>query len=286
MLLNKPNPDHHPPTARTRAFRKRHRSHVCFATTILAYAEEGVSLKQQQPHLCSLYALQWLLLIHPLITLVRSPKPDWYEDFYASVLANGMKSYEEEIAVYKSQMFANLRGKSQKVLEIGIGAGPNLKYYAGNEGMEVYGVDPNQKMEKYAREAAKNAGLPPESFEFKQAVGEAIPLPDASVDAVVGTLVLCSVTNVDMTLREVKRVLRPGGLYIFVEHVAAKEGTVLRFIQDVLDPLQQIVADGCHLTRRTGQNIIQTGFSNVDLNIASFSNAAFINPQVYGVAYR
>ena len=75
-----------------------------------------------------------------------------------------------QIAVYKSQMFANLRGKSQKVLEIGIGAGPNLKYYAGNEGMEVYGVDPNQKMEKYAREAAKNAGLPPESFEFKQAV--------------------------------------------------------------------------------------------------------------------
>ncbi|KAL0538878.1 hypothetical protein IC582_023045 [Cucumis melo] len=221
-----------------------------------------------------------------ILNRVRPPKPDWYEDFYASVLANGMKSYEEEIAVYKSQMFANLRGKSQKVLEIGIGAGPNLKYYAGNEGMEVYGVDPNQKMEKYAREAAKNAGLPPESFEFKQAVGEAIPLPDASVDAVVGTLVLCSVTDVDMTLREVKRVLRPGGLYIFVEHVAAKEGTALRFIQDVLDPLQQIVADGCHLTRRTGQNIIQTGFSNVDLNITSFSDAAFINPQVYGVAYR
>lgn len=75
-----------------------------------------------------------------------------------------------QIADYKSQMFANLRGKAQKVLEIGIGAGPNLKYYAGNEGMEVYGVDPNKKMEKYAREAAENAGLPPENFEFKQAV--------------------------------------------------------------------------------------------------------------------
>lgn len=61
---------------------------------------------------------------------------------------------------------------------------------------------------------------------------------------------------------------------------------MLRFIQDMLDPLQQIVSDGCHLTRRTGQNIMQAGFSNVDLNMASFSNAAFINPQVYGVAHR
>lgn len=64
------------------------------------------------------------------------------------------------------------------------------------------------------------------------------------------------------------------------------EGTVLRFVQDVLDPLQQLVSDGCHLTRRTGQSISEAGFSNVDLNMASFSNAAFINPQVYGVAHR
>ncbi|XP_022968082.1 methyltransferase-like protein 7A isoform X1 [Cucurbita maxima] len=221
-----------------------------------------------------------------ILNRVHPPKPDWYEDFYASVLANGMKLYEAEIADYKSQMFATLRGKAQKVLEIGIGAGPNLKYYAGEEGMKVYGVDPNPKMEKYAREAAQSAGLPADNFEFKQAVGEAIPLPDASVDVVVGTLVLCSVSNVDMTLKEVKRVLRPSGLYIFVEHVAAEEGTVLRFVQDVLDPVQQLVSDGCHLTRRTGQSISEAGFSNVDLNMASFSNAAFINPQVYGVAHR
>lgn len=81
-----------------------------------------------------------------------------------------------QIADYKSQMFSNLRGKAQKVLEIGIGTGPNLKYYAGYEGMKVYGVDPNLKMEKYAREAAKNAGLPAENFEFKQAVWHFIEL--------------------------------------------------------------------------------------------------------------
>lgn len=215
---------------------------------------------------------------------VHPPKPDWYEEFYASVLDSGMKSYEAEISAYKSQLFATLRGKGNKVLEIGVGTGPNLKYYAGDADMEVFAVDPNAKMEKYAREAAKAAGLLPANFNFLQAVGEAIPLSDASVDAVIGTLVLCSVADVNRTLQEVKRVLRPGGVYIFVEHVAAKDGTLLRFVQNVLDPLQQTVADGCHLTRETGKNISEAGFSSVDINTAFLSNAAFINPQVYGIA--
>ncbi|KAB1208107.1 Methyltransferase-like protein 7A [Morella rubra] len=217
---------------------------------------------------------------------VHPPRPDWYEEFYASVMDSSMKSYEAEIAGYKSQLFSNLKGKAQKVLEIGIGTGPNLKYYAGGSDVRVFGVDPNRKMEKYAQAAAVAAGLPLENFEFIQAVGEAIPLRDASVDAVVGTLVLCSVKDVDRTLTEVKRVLRPGGIYLFVEHVAAKEGTVLRFVQSVLDPLQQTVADGCHLTRETGSQISEAGFLGVELNSGFLSNAFFINPHVYGVAHK
>ncbi|XP_030956936.1 methyltransferase-like protein 7A [Quercus lobata] len=219
-----------------------------------------------------------------VLNKVHPPRSDWYEEFYASVLDKGMDSYEAEIADYKSQLFSNLKGKAQKVLEIGIGAGPNLKYYAGEADVQVFGMDPIRKMEKYAQAAAEAAGLPLTNFEFLQAVGEAIPLGDASVDAVVGTLVLCSVKDVDMTLKEVKRVLRPGGVYLFVEHVAAKDGTVLRFIQNVLDPLQQTVADGCHLTRETGMKISEAGFSGVELNKAFLSNAFFVNPQVYGIA--
>lgn len=219
-----------------------------------------------------------------VLNKVHPPRPDWYEEFYASVLDKGMKSYEDEIAGYKSQLFSNLKGKAQKVLEIGIGTGPNLKYYAGEADVQVFGMDPNRKMEKYAQAAAVDAGLPLSNFEFMQAVGEAIPLSDASVDAVVGTLVLCSVKDVDMTLREVKRVLRPGGVYLFVEHVAAKDGTVLRFVQSVLDPLQQTLADGCHLTRKTGMKISESGFSGVELSMASLSNAFFINPHIYGLA--
>lgn len=64
------------------------------------------------------------------------------------------------------------------------------------------------------------------------------------------------------------------------------DGTFLRFLQRVLDPLQQTVADGCHLSRETGENISKAGFSSVELDIAFLSNATFVNPHVYGIAYQ
>ncbi|KAF4398410.1 hypothetical protein G4B88_025389 [Cannabis sativa] len=85
---------------------------------------------------------------------IHPPRPDWYEEFYASVLDTSMKSYEAEIAGYKSELFANLRGKAERVVEIGIGTGPNLRYYGGDKGVQVFGVDPNKKMEKYAKSSA------------------------------------------------------------------------------------------------------------------------------------
>lgn len=76
-----------------------------------------------------------------------------------------------KVAVYKTRLFTNLiRGKAKKVLEIGIGTGPNLKYYANSADIQVYGVDPNTKMEKFAQESAVAAGLPLSNFEFIQAV--------------------------------------------------------------------------------------------------------------------
>ncbi|KAL3751590.1 hypothetical protein ACJRO7_012427 [Eucalyptus globulus] len=214
----------------------------------------------------------------------HAPRPQWYEEFQAMVLDKGMEAYEAEIARYKSQLFSKLKGKVKEILEIGIGTGPNLKYYANDNDVHVVGVDPKRTMEKYARAAAAAAGLPSPNFKFLQAVGEAIPLEDASVEAVVGTLVLCSVSDVDLTLKEVKRVLKPGGSYIFVEHVAAKDGTILKFLQSILDPLQQAVADGCHLTRETGKNISEAGFSSVELGTAFLANAPLINSHVYGIA--
>lgn len=211
-------------------------------------------------------------------------RPDWYEEMYANAMEQGMRSYETEIADYKADLFNHLSGESKNVLELGVGTGPNFKYYATDSGLTVFGVDPNKQMEKYARAAAVTAGLPPERFNFVRGVGEALPVSDNSMDAVIGTLVLCSVEDVDMALKEVKRVLKPGGLYLFIEHVAAEDGSLLRFVQNVLDPLQQVVADGCHLTRQTGREISRAGFSSLNVNMAFVSGASIISPHVYGVA--
>ncbi|XP_010257924.1 PREDICTED: methyltransferase-like protein 7A isoform X1 [Nelumbo nucifera] len=212
------------------------------------------------------------------------PRPDWYEELYASIMDKSIAAYEEEVAGYKADLFKKLRGKNKKVMELGIGTGPNLKYYADEAGVSVVSVDPNKKMEKYAKEAAVAAGLPLSCFNFIQTVGEALPVSDASMDAVVGTLVLCSVKDVKLTLEEIKRVLKPGGLYVFMEHVAAQDGTLLRFAQGLLDPLQQIVADGCHLTRDTGKLISEAGFSDVNINTTLLSTFSIIRPHIYGIA--
>ncbi|XP_043699118.1 methyltransferase-like protein 7B [Telopea speciosissima] len=214
----------------------------------------------------------------------HTPRPDWYEKLFALLLAKCLKAYEPEVAGYKAELFSRLRGRVNKVLELGIGTGPNLKYYAGDGDVHVYGVDPNKRMEKYATEAAVAAGLPRTNFNFIQMVGEALPVSDASMDAVIGTLVLCSVQDVNLALQEVKRVLKPGGLYIFIEHVAAQDRTALKFLQKLLDPLQQIVGDGCHLTRQTGKLISEAGFSDVDIKMASVSVCFLVKHHIYGIA--
>ncbi|XP_068638804.1 uncharacterized protein [Aristolochia californica] len=222
----------------------------------------------------------------PLVAMnkVRPPRPQWYEEFYAQENAQSMKFFETEVADYKTELFTHLTGEDKKVLELGIGTGPNLKYYARGKGVSVFGVDPNGQMAKYASAASVAAGLPPTRFNFIRGVAEALPVTDASMDAVIGTLVLCSVRDVPMALKEVKRVLKPGGLYFFLEHVAADDGTLLRFFQSVCDPLQQALSDGCHLTRETGRDISRTGFSELKINSVMLSKAFLISPLVYGVA--
>ncbi|KAE8783892.1 Methyltransferase-like protein 7B [Hordeum vulgare] len=239
-----------------------------------------------------------------MLQRVHPARPGWYEKLYATAMDKGMVSYEAEIAQYKSNLFSQLSVEGKNILELGVGTGPNLKYYASADGLNVIGVDPNMYMEEYSRAAATSAGLPSSNFTFRRGVGEALPAEDGSMDAVIGTLVLCSVKDTDMALREIKRVLKPGGLYLFIEHVAAAgvypsaavhsliscsfcppvDGSFLQFVQGALDPLQQFVADGCHLTRKTAENIEQAGFSSLSLNAVHLSSAYIISPHVYGVA--
>jgi SAM-dependent methyltransferase len=97
--------------------------------------------------------------------------------------------------------------------------------------------------------------------------------------------VLCSVPNVESALAEVKRVLKPGGKFLFTEHVLAPEpDRKLRLLQHILNPLQQATADGCHLDRDTLKSIQSAGFANVDASSFVVPGLGLIGPHVAGIA--
>jgi len=142
--------------------------------------------------------------------------------------------------VIRKRLFARL----YPVLEIGPGPGTNLAYLP--PGVQYLALEPNPFFHPRLREEARKRGL---ALTLLPGRAEAIPLPEGSVDLVVGTLVLCSVKDPRKALAEVHRVLRPGGAYLFLEHVAAPKGTPLRFLQEAATPLFFFLGDGCHPNR-------------------------------------
>ncbi len=130
------------------------------------------------------------------------------------------------------------------VLEIGIGSGLNLPFYGPNV-RRVVGIDPSPALLRMAQARALDAPFP---VELLEAVSERLPLDDASVDTVVTTWTLCSVGRPVDALREVRRVLRPGGALLFAEHGLAPDAGV-RWWQDRLNPAWKRIAGGCHLNR-------------------------------------
>jgi ubiquinone/menaquinone biosynthesis C-methylase UbiE len=153
---------------------------------------------------------------------------------------------------YRSRLLASAQGF---VLEIGIGSGLNLPFY-GNAVRHVIGLEPSPKLLSMARREGDTA---PQSIEFLQASAEAIPLENQSIDTVVTTWTLCSIPDVMGSLHEVRRVLKPEGRLLFVEHGLSPDPRVRRW-QDRLTPLWKRVGGGCHLNRPIAQLIEGTGF--------------------------
>ena len=143
-----------------------------------------------------------------------------------------------------------------RVLEIGIGSGLNLPYYDSAKVSKVWGLDPSPEMTRMARRAA--ASLPFE-VEFIGLPGDAIPLEDKSVDTMVVTYTLCTIPDTTPVLRQISRVLRPGGELIFCEHGAAPDASVRRW-QDRLNPIWKRLGGGCNLNRPIPTIIEAGGF--------------------------
>jgi ubiquinone/menaquinone biosynthesis C-methylase UbiE len=144
---------------------------------------------------------------------------------------------------------------SGRVLEIGIGSGLNLPLY-GQAVDQIIGIDPSANLLEMARKARSHGGAP---LQLIEGSAERIPIEDASVDTVVTTWTLCSIETVDLALVEMRRVLKPGGRMLFVEHGLAPDPRV-RWWQDRLTPMWKSLSGGCHLNRAISNLIEDQGF--------------------------
>lgn len=165
-----------------------------------------------------------------------------------------------------------LAGLEGTVLEIGPGTGPNLRYYPPSVERWI-GVEPNPHMRTRLLRRASDV---------RPGRAERLPVEDASVDAVVATLVLCSVRDVEQALREIRRVLRPGGRFLFLEHVAAPRGTPQRLGQRLIRPLCGLF--GCHPDRETGAALEQA-FGRVEMERLQMP-VPLLSPHIMGSCVR
>jgi ubiquinone/menaquinone biosynthesis C-methylase UbiE len=182
----------------------------------------------------------------------------WYYRLHAWALARGSETYENAVAERKRRLFGDLHGN---VLELGPGGGVNLSFYPKD--IHWIGIEPNPYNHPNIKQAAERAGI--NGLEFRNLEGNRLEAADNSIDAVVSTLVLCTVPDQEATLLEILRVLKPGGRFAFIEHVAAPRGTFLRSVQSLVRPGWRFLLDGCCPDRETAEAITRAGFSNVKI---------------------
>lgn len=152
-------------------------------------------------------------------------------------------------------------GASGVVLEIGVGSGLNLQFYAPAV-TRLYGVDPSAELLAMARPKTAALRFP---VEFLHQEADHLPLPDAAIDSIVMTWSLCSMRDPVPALREMRRVLKPGGSFIFVEHGLSPDAGV-RTWQNRFTPVWRRLAGGCHLNRKMDDLIRSCGFTMSELS--------------------
>ncbi|UQU66889.1 class I SAM-dependent methyltransferase [Couchioplanes caeruleus] len=178
---------------------------------------------------------------------------------------------------HKQRVFAGL---PSTVVELGSGVGANLRYL--RPGSTLIAIEPNSAMHGRLRAAAERRGV---RLDLRDRVAERTGLPDADADAVISSLVLCTVKDPAAVLAEVRRVLRPGGTFRFVEHVAARNGTPTRALQRALRRPWAWTFEGCSCERDLAGLLRGAGFAAVDLEPYRI-HGPFIpfNTQIAGVA--
>jgi ubiquinone/menaquinone biosynthesis C-methylase UbiE len=180
----------------------------------------------------------------------------------------------KELAAHRTETLAVAKGE---VLEIGFGSGLNLAYYPQTVS-RITAVDINPGMEKLARKKIAASSIP---VEFLLIDGEQLPFKDQSFDTVVSTWTLCSIEGVAQALREIRRVLKADGKFIFIEHGLSPELKTQKW-QHRLNPIQKKLAGNCHLNRAIRPLIEGQGFTIEQLKEYYLDNV----PRLAGYFYQ
>ncbi len=181
------------------------------------------------------------------------------------------------LSSHKSELFTNLPAT---VVEIGSGTGANFRYFS--PGTKVIAVEPNPYMHRTLKREAAKAGI---ELTLLSRGAEDTGLEPESIDAVVSTLVLCTVPDLDASIREIRRVLRPGGQFFFLEHVAAPQGSILRWIQQIVHRPWSYCFEGCQTNRDIFAALEQAGFEQLRADRYTVRSPFLpVNTQIVGVA--
>jgi len=199
--------------------------------------------------------------------------------FMSAIYDRFMKASEEAcLDAWRHDLLAGIEGTA---LEIGAGTGANLRHYP-DAVTRLALTEPDRHMfaKLTKRTALDRAGR----VELFPAPADALPFEDESFDVVVCTLVLCSVPNQDRALAEIHRVLRPGGSFVFLEHVAAHDRSRFAW-QRRVEPFWKRISGNCHLTRDTGEAIRASGLVIDDEKRESMRKALpIVRPTIRGIA--
>lgn len=169
-----------------------------------------------------------------------------------------------------------------RVLEIGVGSGLNFAYYDPRKVERLWALEPCADIRKLAERKAGDVAFP---VAFIDRPAEEIPLEDRSLDTVVTTFTLCTIPDAPAALREMRRVLKPGGQLLFAEHGRAPEQRIRRW-QDRLTPLWKRIGGGCHLNRDIPPMIEAAGFCLSSLEAAYLPGPKPLTFNFWGAAVR
>jgi len=199
----------------------------------------------------------------------------FYQKLFAHGLALGDDAQHRLYGDRKRRLFSDVEGT---VVEIGPGTGVNLPYLS--DGIRWVGLEPNPHMHDFLWDRLTGRAI---DARLRAAPAQDTGLRDDYADVVISTLVLCSVPALEPTLAELRRILRPDGRLLFIEHVAAPPDSWLHTLQRTVRPVWRRLADGCHPDRDTDSVLENAGFSSVDYERFD-TGLPVVSPHIIGTA--